>query len=109
MLEQERPQTLSCTASSPQAVCAGANNLMIQVFTVTENGKPALLSRNGYISVLRSYFNDWGPFTFSRITAAKSGVSMEFTGKDDTRSLSLGFIAGRNETWQFVSPSINNQ
>jgi hypothetical protein len=106
LLEQQTPNLLTCTQTSPPAACAGATNLQIQVFEVVMNAKPAWLNRNDYISTMRSYTSKYGPCPFSTITTASGGLAMDFTC---SRPLALMFVSDGRGSWRFVSPSIQTE
>lgn len=103
ILAAEHATSVICLSASAQPACATIQaGTAITVFRLVQNSIPALMMRNQFIALFRTYSVAHGPFHFVATTTAPSGTKMAFLGRDNA---SWSFLFTKvNGIWQLQEP-----
>lgn len=108
MLENQSYIDVTCSENALlQPYCASlASGLQLQIFKITVGNTDEQLTRNKYIQLLMTYFENYGPFHLTSITDQNNEIVMKYNGREKTQYLYLQFNKANNSQWHFDEPEI---
>lgn len=109
ILENQLPTNVTCsTNTKTKPYCKNIRyGTVVQLYQIG-NGDPSgpqLYTRNDYIAFFRSYFQQYGPFSFTSEKTVGPTVQMQYADTNHAAQYTLAFIK-QGSAWKFAYPTV---